>query len=85
MLARRANELVTIVVVVAELFPGAGSNVSADTAAKPTTVVLLGVLELTLTVNIIATEPLMNDGVVQVIAPVPPTAGIVQVKPNLEV
>ena len=75
--------LVTIVVAVAVLLLKTGSPVCAKIATLLVMVVPLTTLLLTLTVRVNRIEPLINDGFVQVIAPVPPTAGVVQLKPNL--
>lgn len=75
---------VMAVVVIAELLPAAGSIETDDEIdAVLLNTVPLTTLELTLTVKVSKTEPIMNEGFVQVIFPVPPTAGVVQVKPNL--
>lgn len=75
--------LVTVVVAAAVLLPGTGSLVCANTAKLLVITVPFATLEFTLTVKVINIEPLINDGFVQVIAPVAPTAGVVQLKPNL--
>lgn len=75
--------LVTVVVAAAVLLPGTGSPVWANTATLLVMTVPFTVLALTFTVRVSNIEPLMNDGFVQLIAPVAPTAGVVQLKPNL--
>ncbi len=77
--------LVTVVVAVAVLFAKTGSSVCPKTATLVVMTVPFTTLLLTLTVNVINTDPLINNGLVQFIAPVAPTAGVVQVKPNLAV
>lgn len=75
----------TVVVVIDELLPATGSVEFDETDALFVMTVPLGVFELTLTVNVNNTVPLMNVGVVQLIAPVPPTAGVAHIKVNFDV
>ncbi len=75
----------TVVVVVDESLPATGSVDVEVIVALLVMTVPFGVLALTLTVNVINTVPLINVGVVQIILPVPPTAGVVQLKLNFEV
>lgn len=75
--------LVTVVVVAAVLLPGTGSGVWANAATLLVITVPFAVFALTRTVKLSRIEPLMYDGFVQLIAPVAPTAGVVQLKPNL--
>lgn len=73
----------TVVVVVAVLFPETGSTVNAETDTLPVMIVPFDVPALTLTVNVKTVAPVINVGAVQTMLPVPPTAGVVQLNPNL--
>lgn len=73
----------TVVVVIDELFPGTGSVEVDETDALFVITVPFGVLPLTLTDNVSKTVPLIKLGVVQLMLPVPPTAGVVQENVNL--
>lgn len=75
----------TVVVVIEELLPATGSVEVDATDALLVMTVPFGVFALTLTVKVSKTVPLINVGVVQLIAPVAPTAGVVQVNVNFEV
>ena len=73
----------TVVIMVAELFDEFGSDVLEDTFAVKVMVLPGGVLELTLTTTVnIALAPAARLGFVQVIDPVMPTAGVVQLHPG---
>src|SRR5438105_89340 len=78
---RSAPALTTVVVTVAELFPGTLSVVLLDVVAVLLSVVPFGVLALTLTTSLnVAFAPAPNMEIVQLTVPVPPTAGVEQVK-----
>lgn len=64
-----------------ELLPGTGSVVEELTDAVLLIVVSQATLGLSLTVNAKFAEPVARVAMLQVIAPVPPTAGVVQVQP----
>src|SRR5713101_1263172 len=72
----------TAMLELALLFPGLGSAVVAPTVAVSLMRVPTGVLVLTLTVNTkVPLTPLFKVAMVQVMAPVPPTAGVTQAHP----
>src|SRR5690348_7620845 len=67
---------ITVVVAVAELLPGVGSVVAVVAVAVLVSIVLCGVLALTLTTMVkTAVSPAATVAFVNVTVPVPPTAG----------
>lgn len=70
---------------VAELFPGVGSGGTDCTDAVSLIVVSQSTFEFSLTTSAKFTEPVASVATLQVIVPVPPTAGVVQVQPAGEV
>lgn len=74
----------TVVVVVAELFDKFGSGAEEDVETLSLIIVPFGVPGLTLTINLNNAAPLAKFLVEQVMLPVPPTAGVVQLKPTSE-
>src|SRR2546429_386460 len=80
LVTERSARAMTLVVAVAELFPGHGSNVSLVAVAVLLSVVPFGVLALTLTTSLnVAFAPAPKIEIVQLIAPLPPTIGVTQV------
>src|SRR5438552_18122167 len=78
---RSAPALTTVVVTVAELFPGTLSVVLLDVVAVLLIVVPFGVFAFTLTTRLkLAFAPAANGEIVQVTVPVPPSAGLVHEK-----
>src|SRR2546430_17347660 len=76
----RSAPALTVVVVVAELFPGTLSVVPLDIVAVLLIVVPLGVFALTFTTRLkLALAPAANVAIAHVTVPVPPAAGLVQV------
>lgn len=74
--------VVTVVVAVAVLLAGFGSDVADTTAAEFVTVVPFAVLGLTRTTKVkVAEAPFANEPVVAVTFPVPPTGGVVVAQP----
>src|SRR5882672_775476 len=74
---------VAVVVVVAELFPGALSVVLLDMVAVLLMSVPFGVFAFTLTTRLkLALAPDASVAMLHVTVPVPPSAGLVQVKPG---
>ena len=81
MVTERSARVMTLVVAVAELFPGYGSKVSLVAVAVLLSVVPFGVLALTLTTSLnVAVAPAANTEIVQLTVPVPPAAGVEQLK-----
>src|SRR5439155_436630 len=77
----RSAPALTVVVVVAELFPGTLSVVPLDIVAVLLIVVPFGVFAVTLTTSLnVAVAPALNIEVVQLIVPVPRTGGGEQLK-----
>src|SRR5262245_18819580 len=73
---------ITSVVVVLVLFPGVGSVVVVVAVTVFVRVVLFGVFRLTFTTIVnVAVSPAATVAFVNVIVPVPPTAGVVLVHP----
>jgi hypothetical protein len=73
--------LTTVVVAVAELFPGTLSVVLLDMVAVLLIVVRSGVFAFTFTTRVkLAVAPAANVAIVHVTVPVPPTAGLVHEK-----
>ena len=70
---------------VAELLPGAGSGGTDCTEAVSLIVVSQGTFEFSLTTSAKFADPFASVATLQVIVPVPPTAGVVQVQPAGEV
>src|SRR5438105_990590 len=88
LVTERSARALTLVVAVAELFPGHGSNVSLVAVAVLLSVVPFRVLALTLTTSLnvasapapkLAVAPTPKIEIVQLIAPLPPTIGVTQV------
>ena len=81
MTERSAPALTVVVVVVAESFPGLSSVVLLEMVAVLLIVVPLGVFPFTFTTRLkVALAPDVNVAMVHVTVPVPPNAGLVQVK-----
>jgi hypothetical protein len=75
--------VITVVVAPAVLLAGAGSVIELVTVAVLVMIVLSGVPGSTLTMSVkVAVERTGSRFVVQVIAPVPPTAGVEQLHPG---
>src|SRR5258705_11842080 len=73
----------TAIVELALLLPALGSAVAAPTVAVSLMSVPTGVLVFTFTVSTkVALTPLFKVAIVQVIAPVPPTAGVAHPQPT---
>src|SRR5436309_5956014 len=73
----------TAMLELALLFPGFGSTVTEPTVAVSLMRVPTGVLLFTLTVRTkVALTPLFKVAMVQVMAPVPPTAGVTHTQPT---
>src|ERR1700716_1859535 len=81
LVTERSARVMTLVVAVAELFPGHGSKVSLVAVAVLLSVVPFGVLAFTRTTSLnVAVAPAPNVEIVQLTVPVPPAAGAEQVK-----
>src|SRR5512132_3085095 len=77
-----AGATVTVVVAVAVLFAALGSVVAAVTIAVFVMIVAFGVAASTFSTSVNESlAPAATVGFVQVMAPVPPTAGVVQAYP----
>src|SRR6266852_1789955 len=77
----RSAPALTVVVAIAELFPGTWSVVLLDMVAVLLIVVRSCVFAFTLTTRLkLALAPAANVAMVHVTVPVPPGAGLVQVK-----
>ena len=81
MTERSAPALTVVVVVVAESFPGLSSVVLLEMVAVLLIVVPLDVFPFTFTTRLkVALAPDVNVAMVHVTVPLPPNAGLVQVK-----